>query len=91
MSLELSHSDPVVTAKTALDDNVCLYNLEKGIDIDIPMSDFCCLIEYVLTNTDLQGLNDPRIDLIFKLKTAKVGPGHNALIGNKYSHRIHLD
>jgi hypothetical protein len=75
MSLELSYSDPKITAKTNFFETaVNLYN--SNIDVTIPMKDFCYLVEYVLENTDLFE-NDPRLKLVEKIKNFKVIPGYN--------------
>ena len=39
-------------------------------DYEIGINDFLCLVEYVLTNTDLVP-DDPRIDFVKRMKTAK--------------------
>ena len=44
--------------------------------IQIPMDDFCVVIEYVLKNTDIDP-TDPRIKLIERIKKLKLIPGHN--------------
>jgi hypothetical protein len=88
MSLELSGSLPIITAKSFfVGGGVELYG--DKIDIQIPLSDFCALIEYVLENTDLErdipeiqnGItvltDDPRIALIEKIRNAKVVKGFN--------------
>jgi hypothetical protein len=49
-------------------------------DCEIPMSEFCTAVEYVLSNTDLD-LNDPRIGMVERIKKATVVPGHNAVAG----------
>jgi hypothetical protein len=49
-------------------------------DCEIPMSEFCTAVEYVLTNTDLDP-NDPRIGLVERIKKATVTQGHNAVAG----------
>jgi hypothetical protein len=88
MSMTLSESTPKdLTAKT------CVVKFEVGEgqrrrreqvimigDCEIPMSDFCFLVEYVLTNTDLDD-GDPRIGMVERIRRAKVVPGHNAEAG----------
>ena len=52
----------------------------KGRDqpvAEIGMTDFCALIYYVLTNSDLDH-DDPRLRLFECLKKAGIGPGYNA-------------
>jgi hypothetical protein len=75
MSLELSGCEYKVVAKTGLDNSVSLSD-DIGLAIDIPLADFCCLIEYVLTNTDLIE-NDPRLKLIDRIKHMYKLPGYN--------------
>jgi hypothetical protein len=75
MSLELSYSDPKITAKTNFFENtVMLYH--PGSEISISMTDFCYLVEYVLENTDLFK-DDPRLELVEKIKKFKIVPGYN--------------
>jgi len=45
--------------------------------VEIPFPDFAFLTEYVLTNTDLVGKDDPRLKLLARLKATTIGPGHN--------------
>lgn len=49
-------------------------------DYEIPMSDFCTAVHYVITNTDLD-TNDPRIGLVASVASAKIVPGFNSLAG----------
>lgn len=49
-------------------------------DIDMSLDDFCAVVEYVLTNTDLLPC-DPRADLLRRLKNFHPVPGYNN--GNK--------
>ena len=44
--------------------------------VEIDMEDFCALVEYVLTNTDLNE-NDPRLALIENIKNLRPVPGYN--------------
>ena len=44
---------------------------------DIHINDACALIEYILTNTDLIGENDPRVDLVEQIKEIGVVRGYN--------------
>jgi hypothetical protein len=46
-------------------------------DIEIGIKDFCYVVAYVLTNTDLIGKNDPRLALVSRLKKVKTRPGYN--------------
>jgi hypothetical protein len=73
MSLKLSGSEPRITART-FSENITL--IGDNNDIEIPLDDFCALVEYVLTNTDLKK-NDPRLALIEKIKQTKIIPGLN--------------
>lgn len=45
-------------------------------DLQISTADFCQLVIYVLTNTDLQP-NDPRLHLMNQIAKLNVIPGHN--------------
>ena len=77
MSLILSDTTPEITAKTHgghIGSAVNLYGL--GFDIEISLEDFCCLVNYVLTNTDLHK-DDPRIPLVEKIKNLQLLPGYN--------------
>jgi len=42
---------------------------------EIPMSDFCEIVHYVMTNTDLSSEKDPRIGLVEIINNYKVAPG----------------
>lgn len=46
-------------------------------EYEISIEDFCALVWYVLTNTDLHGTNDPRIQLVEAIKKAERTPGHD--------------
>jgi len=81
MSLKLSHSSDAshtITAKTWTADHVMLFSKElsssHGIEID--MRDFCELVLYVLTNTDLDPM-DPRVRLVNLIREMKIVEGHN--------------
>lgn len=84
MSLELSNSQPRVIVKTGFDPNpVLLYEDktrlprgEPGINLEIPMDDFCELVKYVLTNNELAE-NDPRLPMVEFVRKLKVVPGYN--------------
>ena len=78
MSLILSESTPNVTVKTEFFDNSVniYYRGETSFDIDIPYEDFCCLVEYVFTNTDLKDLNDPRLKMLLKLRNYHLREGY---------------
>lgn len=52
-------------------DSVNIRHPESGIEIDVSFDDFCCAIQYFLTNTDLTE-NDPRKELIELIKKSKV-------------------
>jgi hypothetical protein len=58
-------------------------------DYEIPMSDFCFAIEYVLTNTDLD-TDDPRIPLVAKIKSMATVPGYNTAGGKLDSVRYEV-
>lgn len=88
MSLELSNSYPdKLSVKTHAvhlpvtgrgDDRKQIVLLG---DYEIPMEDFCELALYVLTNTDLDP-NDPRLQLVNRVKSLRVIDGFNKEIGN---------
>ena len=80
MSLELSFSNPKVTASFESGTLIPLLNLRnagKEIDIDISQSDFCELIVYFLTNIDLIGVDDPRFKLMERIESMKIIDGFN--------------
>lgn len=79
MSLELAYSKPQgLTAKTFSSDMVLLG------DYNITTSDFCQLVMYVLTNTNLEP-NDPRYDLVETIKKLKITDGFPSFIRGKDS------
>lgn len=88
MSLELAQSHGI-TAKTGLP-CTChgrgMVNLYRpaysatkehpAFDACITMEDFVCLVQYVLTNTELQGKNDPRALFVKYARTLAVKKIH---------------
>ena len=76
MSLELSGTNPMVIAKSGIPgtNSINLYNSNN--DMEIPMDDFCCLVEYVMTNTDLFP-DDPRFKFIERIKQASITKGYD--------------
>jgi hypothetical protein len=76
MSLELSGCKSLVVAKSGIPGTNGINIYGSDGDIDIPMEDFCALIEYALTNTDLFP-DDPRLKLIEKIKQADIAEGYN--------------
>lgn len=86
MSLKLSYSLPEkLTAKTSIGNVVFIG------DYQIPMDDFCCLVDYVMTNSDIYGPNDPRLKLIERMSASRIVDGFNAIAGvNPESKRIVL-
>ena len=46
-------------------------------DNEISIADFCAMVWYVLTNTDLHGTNDPRIQLVEAIKKAERTTGYD--------------
>lgn len=83
MSLMLSFSNPPVEVKTWGD----MHTDDRGQQImdlggfmspviSIPMDDFVCMVEYVLTNADLSK-DDPRIGLVERIKQMHQVEGHN--------------
>jgi hypothetical protein len=75
-----------ILAKTFDASKVLLHGQENSLEID--SKDFCVLVLYFLTNTDLVE-NDPRLDLIEKVKSLKQIPGY-ALLYNNQSSSIRL-
>jgi len=45
--------------------------------LEIPMGEFCDIVRYVLTNTDLRTLEDPRVNLVETIKSFTCLPGYN--------------
>jgi hypothetical protein len=75
MSLQLAKS-PGIEAKTnTFDDKVHLHH-PKSAWSDIDMEDFCELVKYVLTNTDLMPM-DPRLGLCEFVSKLHIMDGHN--------------
>lgn len=44
---------------------------------EISISDFCAMVRYVLTNTDLENVDDPRIQLVADIQKAERTAGHD--------------
>jgi len=73
MSLKLAHSLPSITAKTwGLPGQQVVYVGEY----EIPFKDFFSLAYYVLTNTDLEGSEDPRRQFVESIKAMAEVPGY---------------
>lgn len=87
MSLELSFTKPhPIEAKTYPSLMPVAGELKRFVqlgDYSIPIDDFCALVEYVLTNTDLDQ-DDPRLDLVEKIKHLKVVDGFQTLIDKSF-------
>ena len=47
-------------------------------DYELTIEDFCMLVHYVMTNTDLLGPDDPRISLVKMFRKARVVDGYNS-------------
>ena len=45
--------------------------------LEIEENDFCTLIDYFLTNTNLRDKDDPRIKLVEDIKKLEIGEGYN--------------
>jgi len=85
MSLILENSPSgtgKIIAKTFDASKILLHGQEKNLEIDA--KDFCCLIMYYLTNTDLD-LKDPRLELIKIIKSLRQLPGYNILYNKNSS------
>ena len=52
------------------------FNWMGDAEIDLSMGDFCFIVEYVMTNTDLNE-NDPRIKLQKKVAGMRIVAGFN--------------
>jgi hypothetical protein len=44
----------------------------------VSLADFCSMVEYVLTNTDLTGPDDPRVGLVEKVRGMQTTTGYSA-------------
>jgi len=76
MSLQLANSQPPIEAKT-FGPGIQMFGMSDAVllvDYKIPIDDFCCLVEYVLTNTDVRP-DDPRLKLVELIKTAHLVKG----------------
>jgi hypothetical protein len=85
MSIELAgpHTDPHIKAKTTRPEVVWIYTPQSGpdgVDVNISIEDFCELVMYVLTNTDLTGEDDPRLLLLKRINRLYRAPGFNTAI-----------
>lgn len=93
MSMTLHRTLGKPEAKTyPFDDKVNIYGLRpsRAPSLEIPMADFCELVLYALTNTDLRP-DDPRLDLIEKIKSMKKIPGYQAEFGKpRNPHAVRL-
>ncbi|MDD3487566.1 MAG: hypothetical protein PHF35_04305 [Candidatus Moranbacteria bacterium] len=49
-------------------------------DYEISLVDFLCAAYYVLTNSDLNGLTDPRIEFVQAVKKMEIGPGGDYVV-----------
>lgn len=77
MSLEMSLT-PGWSIKTCADDCRVHIAHPKNSFTDMPMEDFCAMVEYVLMNTDLMK-NDPRVELVKRISFDLIlAPGYNA-------------
>ncbi len=83
MSLTLSNSKPddleVKTHSSILDPRGTVM---LG-DYEISFTDFLAMAWYVLTNTDLHGLMDPRIQFVQAVKKMEIVPGGDLIIDGK--------
>jgi len=85
MTLLLSGSDPHAEIKSgfACLNDVILFRIKDGdrkLTTEFSMDDFCDMVSYVMTNTDL-AKNDPRPELIKRLNKLITVDGYNK--GNK--------
>jgi hypothetical protein len=84
MSLTLSYSKPQDLDVKTLGLPGC--NVVLLGDYQIPMEDFCEMVKYVLTNTDLEP-EDPRLELLEFVKGLKPVDGWNNLSTTKITER----
>jgi hypothetical protein len=52
-------------------------------DYEIGLVDFLCAAWYVLSNTDLNGVTDPRIEFVQAVKKMEIVPGGDFEVGGK--------
>lgn len=77
MSLELSGTNPMIMAVSGMPGTNTIKLYDNQNEMEIPMEDFCSLVEYALTNTDLLP-DDPRYKLMYKIREkALVVEGYN--------------
>lgn len=87
MSLKMSLT-PGWIIKTCSGENKVNICHPKLSFTDMPMEDFCAMVEYVLTNTDLLR-DDPRIDLVKRISFDLIlAPGYNEG-GHRYDYKIY--
>jgi len=77
MSLVLNQSTlpEGLTVKTFGHDQTVYFNA-TGIQIEMSMSDFCDMVAYVLSNTDLMP-SDPRRELLARITSGQKVRGYN--------------
>lgn len=76
MTLAMSLT-PGWSIKTRTDEGEVHIYHPKLASTDMPMEDFCAMVEYVLTNTDLMR-SDPRIELVKRIAFDLIlAPGYN--------------
>lgn len=52
-------------------------------DYLLSMEDFCAMVRYVLTNTNMEGEQDPRLQLVGDIKNAQTTDGFTEVVGGK--------
>ena len=79
MSLILDRSKPeTIEGKTYTDDpTVYLRRRPVGGSLELDLEDFLVLARYVMTNTDLSGPDDPRLEFLRQMKLLRRGKGYN--------------
>lgn len=75
MTLKLVNSEKDITAKTDSGRDEVRFVFDGG-RLAIDLTDFCALVEYVLTSTDLMAV-DPRLELLRKIAELNVVEGYN--------------
>ena len=76
MSLDITiDSHPKGITTEAREGGLHIYKTSAGLYLIIGMQDFCELVKYVLTNTDLLPADDPRLALVQELGAANIRTG----------------
>lgn len=83
LSLDQDTKPNGVEIKTGLGNRVWLGtrpgNFVGDAEIDMSMADFCAAVEYVMTNTNLDAYDDPRLELQKRICALRVITGYDEL------------